>query len=307
MLTQCRIGLKVFAATIFGLNCTLDLMTVSCPSCSKLESASPNAALKSPVQWREVKPRQPSQALSPYVETIPGTSVKLEMIPIPAGMIVFADPGQPNNKRAVAIKPIWMSKTEVTWDEYDVYAFRLDLKEEPKVGEFDAVTRPTKPYGAPDRGFGHHGFPALGMTFEAAQAYCRWLSAKTGRHYRLPTEAEWEYACRAGAAKNPSKETLAAHAWYWDNADDKTHAAGAKQPNEWGLHDMLGNVAEWTVGNDGVPVAAGGSFKDKADKAHCGARARQTPAWNATDPQWPKSKWWLSDAPFVGFRVVCEP
>jgi hypothetical protein len=70
---------------------------------------------------------------------------------------------------------------------------------------------------------------------------------------------------------------------------------------------MLGNIAEWIIGNDGAPVVAGGSFKDKAEQIHGSSRAKQTPAWNATDPQFPKSKWWLADAPFVGFRVVCEP
>ncbi len=238
--------------------------------------------------------------LSPFTETISGTSVKFEMIPLPAGTITI-------NKTAVEIKPVWIGKTEVTWDEYDIYAFKLDEKENQKIGELDAIARPTKPYGAPDRGFGHRGYPALSMTFHAAQEYCRWLSAKTGKKYRLPTEAEWEYACRAGEVEKISPARLDQRAWFWDNAEDKTHPVAAKQPNTWGLYDMLGNAAEWVAGQDGKPVVAGGSYKYKAAQLHSGARAKQMPMWNMTDPQMPKSKWWLSDATFVGFRVVCEP
>ncbi len=232
--------------------------------------------------------------------------MKFEMIPIPTGASanVAADTAANN---AVAIKPIWMGKTEVTWDEYDLWAFRLDLRADQRTEEMDAITRPSKPYGAPDRGFGHNGFPALGMTFHAAQEYCRWLSMKTGRRYRLPAEAEWEYACCANSAAEPSKEKLDQQAWYWDNAEDQTHRAGSKEPNAWSLHDMLGNVAEWVIGSDGTPMTAGGSFRERAGQVHGGTRSQQAPSWNATDPQFPKSKWWLSDAPFVGFRVVCEP
>lgn len=255
-------------------------------------------------QWQEAVP-QSSGGLLPFVESIPGAAVKFEMLPIPAGFIRLADQKLSGDEREVEIKPFWIGKTEVTWDEYDLYAFRLDEAGEAKIGALDAVARPTKPYGAPDRGFGHKGYPALSMTFHAAQEYCRWLSAKTGKKYRLPTQAEWEYACRASG--HLSKENLNQHAWYWDNADDKTHPVATKEPNAWGLHDLLGNAAEWVVGSDGTPLVAGGSFKSKADQVDCGTRARQAPFWNMTDPQMPKSKWWLSDATFVGFRVVCEP
>jgi formylglycine-generating enzyme required for sulfatase activity len=276
MLIRSGFDLKKFDAMILGLSCALI-------------SFSPHPKISSS-----------PQTLSPFVETIPGASVKFEMIPLPAGAITI-------NKTAVEIKPVWIGKTEVTWDEYDIYAFKLDEKENQKIGELDAIARPTKPYGAPDRGFGHQGYPALSMTFHAAQEYCRWLSAKTGKKYRLPTEAEWEYACRAGEAEKISPASLDQRAWFWDNAEDKTHPVATKQPNKWGLHDMLGNAAEWVVGLDGKPVVAGGSYKYKAAQLHSGARAKQMPMWNMTDPQMPKSKWWLSDATFVGFRVVCEP
>ena len=206
----------------------------------------------------------------------------------------------------VKVGPFWIGKTEVTWDAYDIFVFRLDLTEQQKTEGVDATSRPSKPYGAPDRGFGHQGYPALGVTFYAAEQFCQWLSAKTGKKYRLPTEAEWEYACRAGAASEEKPESLDRTAWYWENADDKTHPVGTKAPNAWGLYDMLGNVAEWCRGADGTPVVRGGSYNDRAAKVGVTARALQTPAWNATDPQNPKSKWWLANAPFVGFRVLRE-
>jgi formylglycine-generating enzyme required for sulfatase activity len=295
MFDQSRVGPQRLLATVLRISF---LLVVTMPY-HQFAIFSQDTTLSSP--------QHPTQALSPYVETIPGTAVKFEMIPLPVGNATLIDPNHAGGKISVEIKPLWMGKTEVTWDEYDLYAFRLDLTNDPKLGALDAIARPTKPYGAPDRGFGHHGFPALSMTFHAAQEYCRWLSAKTGKKYRLPTAAEWEYACQAGAAEKFSRDRLDQHAWYWDNAEDKTHAVAMKQPNKWGLYDMLGNAAEWVSGNDGSPVVAGGSFKDKANQLHCGARAKQTPSWNMTDPQMPKSKWWLSDATFVGFRVVCEP
>jgi formylglycine-generating enzyme required for sulfatase activity len=231
----------------------------------------------------------------PFVQKIEGTLVSFRMMPLPDGAIELQGKRRP-------VECLWIGETEVTWNLYDVWAHRLDLSEEEVLRGAEAESRPSRPYGAPDRGFGHSGYAALGMTFHAAQSFCTWLSAKTGKKYRLPTEAEWEYAARAGG---PVAD-LDAHAWYWDNADDKTHPVGKKRPNAWGIFDMLGNVSEWTVGLDGEPVACGGSFADKARDVGPAARFRQTPAWNATDPQNPKSKWWLSDAPFVGFRVVCE-
>jgi formylglycine-generating enzyme required for sulfatase activity len=205
-------------------------------------------------------------------------------------------------------KAFWMSKTEVTWDAYDVFAFKLDMTEEQRAKGVDAASRPSNPYGAPDRGMGHQGYPAVSLTYKGADEFCRWLSAKTGKKYRLPTEAEWEHAARAGASSAgpiPSKE-LATVAWHWDNADDKTHPVGKLKPNAWGLHDMLGNAGEWCTGKDGKPVLRGGTFADKAADVHAGARALQTPDWNVTDPQNPKSKWWLSDGPFAGFRIIRE-
>jgi len=249
------------------------------------------------------------KTLSAYTETIPGTVVKFEMVPVPGGTYTINDPktGKP---KQVTIKPFYIGKTEVTWDEFDVFVHKLDAPDTQKTGGADAVSRPSKPYGAVDRGFGHKGYPAISMSYLSAQKYCEWLSAKTGKKYRLPTEAEWEYACRAGvlpAGPITDTELLDKLAWHWGNSDDKTHKVGTKQPNAWGIHDMLGNVAEWCRPmDDEVPVVRGGSFYDEPDKVHPAARKKYTPDWQMNDPQNPKSQWWLTDAPFVGFRVVCE-
>lgn len=259
---------------------------------------------------KEKSAAQKVREFSAFEQAIPGTLVKFEMKSVPAGRLKMADPDKAGATREVEIKPFWMGKTEVTWDEFDIYVFRFDLTEEQKAAGVDAASRPSKPYGAPDRGFGHQGYPALAMTYSAAEGYCKWLSQKTGRKYRLPTEAEWEWAARAGGEAVPGndKAVLDKVSWNWDNANDKTHPVGSKAANAWGLHDLLGNVAEWCqgMGADKLPVVRGGSFDDAADKIHSGRRALQTPAWNITDPQNPKSKWWLANAPFVGFRVVCD-
>lgn len=259
---------------------------------------------------KEKSAAQRVREFAAFEQAIPGTLVKFEMRPVPGGRLRMADLDKPGAMREVEIKPFWMGKTEVTWDEFDIYVFRFDLSEEQKAAGVDAASRPSKPYGAPDRGFGHQGYPALAMTYSAAEGYCKWLSQKTGRKYRLPTEAEWEWAARAGGPPVPGndKALLDKVSWHWDNANDKTHPVGSKAANAWGLHDLLGNVAEWCVGMgaDKAPVVRGGSFDDTAAKIHSGQRALQTSAWNITDPQNPKSKWWLANAPFVGFRVVCE-
>lgn len=233
-----------------------------------------------------------------FVEKIPGSLVSFTMVKVPAGQIKIGD-------ATVDIKPFFIGETEVTWDLYDIYAFRLDLTLKQQVEGYEAESRPSKPYGAPDRGFGHQGYAALGMTANAGEHFCKWLSKKTGKKYRLPTEAEWEYAARAGEATEPSP--LEDYAWYWENADDAAHKVGSKKPNKWGLFDMLGNVLEWTIDLNGKPVTCGGCFKDKDAKVKFGSRQPYDPAWQEQDAHVPKSIWWLSDGDMVGMRVVCDP
>ncbi len=244
----------------------------------------------------------PSAAVEPFTQEIAGTAIRFEMVPIPpAGVEAGAGKAPPR---------FWIGKTEMTWEAFDIFVYGLDQQQGEGAAGVDATTRPSKPYLPPDRGFGHEGYPAISMTHHSAAEFCKWLSAKTGRTYRLATEAEWEYAARAGAATaydfGDDPASLAQHAWFKDNADGKTHPAGKKKPNAWGVHDMLGNAAEWCSTPDGKGVTRGGAYTDPAERVRCDSRAEATPAWNASDPQIPKSKWWLADGPFVGFRVVCE-
>ncbi len=241
-----------------------------------------------------------------FTETLSGTTVCFEMVRIPAGSLEVDDALAESGRRTIDVPPFWIGRTEVTWDQYDVFVFSLDGDHGPK--EFDAASRPTKPYINADRGFGHTGYAAMSIAHGGAAAYCGWLSQKTGRRYRLPTEDEWEYACRAGAtgAYSCNAAELEQHAWFVDNSDFMTHAVATKKPNAFGLHDMHGNVVEWVAGRDGEPVTRGGSYLDPADRLRCDARRAPSRLWNASDPQIPKSVWWLCDAGFVGFRVVCE-
>ncbi len=247
-----------------------------------------------------------AQPFQPVTETIPGTAVKLSFVPIPPGKVVVTDPADASTKHEVDIRAFCIGTTEVPFDAYDVFVYGLDQNEPPP--GTDATTRPSKPYIPPDRGFGHAGYAAIGMSYKGADEFCAWLSSKTGHKYRLATEAEWEYAARAGAsgAYGVDAAKLGDVAWFKDNADAKTHPVGSKKANAWGVFDMHGNAAEWVVGFDGKPVTKGGSFKDEAGELEIADRVKQSAAWNASDPQMPKSKWWLADCSFVGFRIVRE-
>jgi len=219
---------------------------------------------------------------APFSQPVAGTTLKIDMIPIPG-----ADP------------PLWVSRDEVSWDLYDALVYRLDVPSgtEPDQG----VTRPTKPYLMADRGWGHAGFPALSVSHRGAEAFCVWLGEKSGRVWRLPTVAEWTTLC---ASSGITPESVDDHAWHAGNAEKHTHAIGTKAVDANGLRDLSGNVSEWCVAKDGNFVLMGSCYLDGG--AGCSTRKVPTPAWNDTDPQIPKSIWWLSDAPFAGFRVVCE-
>ncbi len=286
--------------------------------------------------------------MEPYKEVVSGTDVTFDMVPIPGGEFEMGSPEEEADRKPdegpvhkVKVAPFWMGKHEVTWEEFDIWSFNLDIQRrkltklvptalDPKA---DAVTRPTKPYTDMTFGMGHDGYPAICMTQLSAKMYCRWLSEKTGHYYRLPTEAEWEYACRAGTKTAYSfgddASKLDDYAWHTDNSDFQYQPVGQKKPNPWGLFDMHGNVAEWTLdGYDpgfyatfegktaetplSVPPAAeeynrvtrGGSWDQSADELRSAARLVSTPAWKQQDPQRPQSIWYLTDALHVGFRVV---
>jgi len=239
-----------------------------------------------------------------YSETLPGSVVKLQMIAVPAGKVVI-------DGKSIDIKPFWIADTETPWEAYDVFTNSGPPSVAYDQTKFapDAIARPSKSYILPDLGWGHHGYPTINVSFLSVTMYCRWLSSVTGKKYRLPTDAEWEYACRAGSSA-PVKLTKAqamAQAWYADNSEGTTQVVGKKQPNAWKLYDMLGNVGEWATDSENKPVLCGPTFKEKLADVSPTVRKRWSPAWQATDPQLPKSRWWLSDGFFVGFRVVREP
>jgi formylglycine-generating enzyme required for sulfatase activity len=223
-------------------------------------------------------------------ETIPGTTVKFELVRVPSAKL-------PDGTEAPVF---WIGKTEVTWDEFERWYLT------PRDESVDAITRPSPAYEPYDRGWGRGRRPAVGISFHAAKTYCEWLSKKTGRAFRLPTEAEWERAARAGAP-GETLEPLAEHAWFQENADGKTQEVGRKRANALGLHDALGNAWEYCVDPAGAPVLRGGSWKDPASTLRFATRQAVLPKWNERDPQRPRSRWWIVDGPFVGFRVARGP
>ncbi|MCA9162939.1 MAG: formylglycine-generating enzyme family protein, partial [Planctomycetales bacterium] len=228
-----------------------------------------------------------------------------------------------------------------TWDAYDVWASDLDIfrrtalnipaNARDRAADVFQISQPTKPYTDMSFGMGKRGYPAICMTQHAARTFCKWLSAKTGRYYRLPTEAEWEYACRAGTRTRYSfgddAEQLGDYAWYYENSNDRYQKVGRKKPNPWGLHDMHGNVAEWVLDQhvedfykegDGkvshaplaVPktlyprVVRGGGWDHDPEDCRSAARIASSEEWKEQDPQLPQSIWYHTDALNVGFRIV---
>ena len=242
--------------------------------------------------------RRPAPLLAPYTDSIAGTLVTWEMVPVPGGPVRLGD-------TTFDVPSFWIARTELLWDAYDMFAF---LEPEIATGGADAVARPSHPYGAPDHGFGHHGYATLSVTRAAADAFCTWLSVRTGKRYRLPSEAEWQRAAMLAlgdAPLDPGRRD--AIAWHAGNSSARAHAAATRQPDALGLYDLLGNAAEWVVPADGRLVTRGGSWRDPPERVDARARAVQDYSWNETDPQLPKSHWWLSDGSFVGFRIVREP
>ena len=185
-----------------------------------------------------------------YSQNIPDSNFNIEMVSIPKGDIIIQ-----NNE--ISLSPFWISKFEITWGIYNLFTDQdnqfkdLEFIFEGDTIEVDGVSRPTTPYIDMSFGMGKDGYPAVNMTHFAASRFCEWLSIKTGYYYRLPTEAEWEYACRSGSVYNYSfgdnLESLDDHAWYKNNSNEKYQKVGQKTPNKWGLYDMHGNVSEWVV------------------------------------------------------------
>ena len=294
----------------------------------------------------EKSPEKAPEEMKPYTGTIPKTGKEYKMVVIPGGEFTMGSPETEKDRKPdegpqvkVKIDPFWMGAYEVTWDQYLYFMLTPDsrykdgaLKTPPPPGSpvVDAVSSPTAPYTDMTFGMGQDGFPAISMTEHAASKFCEWLSAQTGHFYRLPTEAEWEYAARAGTTTpwffGEDPATLGDYAWFYDNSDGKTQPVGQKKPNPWGLYDILGNVTEWTLdqydekfygtlgGSTANPfnrprtlyprVARGGSWDDDPKDLRAAARRASNESWKQQDPQLPKSIWYHTNAQFLGFRIV---
>lgn len=273
-----------------------------------------------------------------YKSKVPLNGADFEMVAIKGGTFTMGSPSSEKGRNPdegpqhqVTIAPFWMGKFEVTWDMYEPYEItdvprRKDGFPEKVHEDLETqglVSAPTTPYMEMSFGMGTDGFPAISMTQHAANKFCQWLSAQTGHFYRLPTEAEWEYACRAG--------TTTAYSFGDNPADLKDYAVfdadqyakvGSKKPNPWGLYDMHGNVLEWVldqhapyskkaVSNPWVKadklyprVARGGSWYDYAKDCRSAMRVQSDKSWKMTDPQLPQSIWYHTDAEWLGFRLV---
>ena len=290
----------------------------------------------------------PTSASGPpnkYTETVSsaiGGNFTFEMVLIPGGKFTMGssdkEAGRNDNEgpqHEVSIEPFYLCTTETTFelffDAYYEETVQRDRGQVAKENDVDAITGPSPIYGDATMGMGAGTHPAIAMTWHNAMTFCRWLSKKTGNKYRLPTEAEWEYAARAGTetayffGNDPNH--LTDYAWFEDNSEQATHKVAKKKPNPWGLYDMHGNVLEWVYDfyqptayvavsknspalnpkgpkQGRVHVARGGSWESPAEELRCAARLFEEPFWRYMDPQVPKSKWWFPQMGFIGFRVA---
>ena len=292
----------------------------------------------------------------PYSHSIPGTDVTFEMVPIPGGSFLMGSPAAEADRREdegpqveIKLPPMWVAKYEVTWSEYKLYMQLCgifekfddqDIRQLAEKNEIDAITAPSKLYEPSFTFAAGEGprQPAVSMSQYAAKQYTKWLSLLTTTFYRLPTEAEWEYACRAGSTTafsfGDDPADLDAHAWHYENADDETHPVGEKKPNAWGLYDMHGNASEWVldaydatwyeqIKSAKGPTSAhaalcesdqlfprvlrGGSwYLEPVDCRTAGRIQSDDENWRSYDPCFPQSPWWFAsdESQDVGFRIV---
>ncbi|MFK7737764.1 MAG: formylglycine-generating enzyme family protein [Pirellulaceae bacterium] len=293
--------------------------------------------------------------LVPYTLVVPGTEVEIKMVPIPGGTFNLGSSedseGHVEDEAPtveIEVGPMWVAKYETTWEQYQLYMsmYRIfkdlqgqGLRMVNADNEVDAVTAPTELYD-PSFTFKYgqeSNLPAVTMTQYAAKQYTKWLSKLVAHQYRLPTEAEWEYACRAGSETEYSfgddPAVLGDYAWFFENSDGIPHGVGEKKPNPFGLHDMHGNAMELVIGaytEDGYMAleengaktvvdsiqwsetfdnrcVRGGSFEDDAELLRSAARlGSQGEDWKTEDPNVPLSPWWYTDDPTrgIGFRIV---
>ena len=228
------------------------------------------------------KTATPVTSFTDYTEQIPGTAVTFKMVAIPGGTFKMGSTNkEPFHKadeapvRNVTVSPFFMAEVEVTWDQY--WAFYGQTMSEGRTPpetvyannsnpDVDAISGPTPPFGFPDQGWGAGDRPAITMTHYAAETFCQWLSKQTGKKYRLPTEAEWEYAARGGTETpyfftgNPKDfsdqgfwrkffdaktDSISSFVIYAKNSKNRTQEPGEVKANPFGLKNMLGNVMEY--------------------------------------------------------------
>jgi len=259
------------------------------------------------------------------------------MVPIPAGELAmgsaYSEVGREEDEgpqKKITLSAFWMGANEVTFAEWDAFFRNMDVPQTKAIA-VDAVSRPTAQYIDLTWGMGRDGKqPTNSMSQAAAIMFCKWLYIQTGVFYRLPTEAEWEYACRAGNSTaypfGNDPTSLNEYGYFKENSGGKFHKVGQLKPNAWGLYDMLGNLSEWTLDqydpaqyqkfgdkskNPLTPpgpryprVVRGGSYLTDAKESRCANRISSLADWNKRDPQIPKSRWWLTDGMTVGFRLV---
>ncbi len=274
-----------------------------------------------------------AQDFKTYDQSITGTSITFKLAAIPGGSFTIgshiSERGRDEDEspqKEIKVTAFWMGAKEVTFVEWDLYFKDATL---PQAKNLDGVTRATPQYIDLTWGMGRDGkHPTNSMSHAASIMYCKWLYSTTGIFFRLPTEAEWEYACRAGSSTaypfGDDASVLNEHGYFKENSNSKFHHVGQLKPNAWGLYDMLGNLSEWTIDqydplcyskmSDKDPrtdpvskhpkVIRGGSYLDESKELRCANRKASDASWNKRDPQIPKSKWWLTDGMFVGFRVV---
>ncbi len=272
-----------------------------------------------------------------YDQPIPNTAIKFRMVPVKAGSFTMGSPYSERGRDAdegpekkVDVSAFWMGAFEVTFAEWDAFFKNMDIPQTKAIA-VDAVSRPTAQYIDLTWGMGRDGkHPTNSMSQSATIMYCKWLYTQTGVFYRIPTEAEWEYACRAGSTTafpfGDDAGALQEYAYFKDNSGNKFHKVGQLKPNAWGLYDMLGNVSEWTLdqydpkayekladqsknpvtmpGPRYPRTVRGGSYLTDAVESRCANRIPAIADWNKRDPQIPKSRWWLTDGMGVGFRLV---
>lgn len=290
----------------------------------------------------------------PYEAVIPGTEVTYKMIPIAGGIGTVGSPKDEADRLdsegpqfEVEIKPFWMGQYEVTWAEYKSYMAMHDIfkgfqthKLRPFTEDKNSliISAPSNLY---DTSFTYRNgeepeLPAVSMSQYAAKQYTKWLSLMSERFYRLPTEAEWEYACRAGTKTafhfGDDPADLDDYGWHYGNSNETTHHVGQKKPNPWGLYDMYGNACEWVLDGmleDGYArfggkrvsaadalvktkklfprVVRGGYYDlDPQDCRSASRLASSDDEWRGEDPNIPLSPWWFTSGPAlgVGMRLV---